>query len=171
VRGRRRGRRIALLGVAFAALVLAGVTVAFAFSGGRWGCKSQAELERTRPPEEVIDAFADSGVGLVAEPLPREVFSDDRPYQGARAYTYDTERATLWVLVCRTRCAGAPHGLSERPMVEGRTMRQFSALGNNIAVFTTDNDGRSGRALQARVQQIINDLDVAEEYGSRCYIQ
>jgi hypothetical protein len=30
---------------------------------------------------------------------------------------------------------------------------------------------RAGRELQARVQHIVNDLDVAEEYGSRCYIQ
>jgi hypothetical protein len=50
-------------------------------------------------------------------------------------------------------------------------MRQFSALGNNIAIFVTDNDRRSGRQLQARVQQVLNQLDVAEEYGSRCYIQ
>ena len=169
--GGRRGRRIALLGAGLAALVLAGVTVAVAYSGGRWGCKSQAELERTRPPEEVVDAFANSGVRLAAEALPPLVVGDDRPYQGAHAYTYETERATLWVLVCRARCAGAPRGLSERPVVEGRTMRQFSALGNNIAVFTTDKDRRSGRALQARVQHLLNDLDVAEEYGSRCYIQ
>jgi hypothetical protein len=145
--------------------------VAFAYSGGRWGCKSQAELERTRPPAEVVDAFADAGVAIVAEPLPRVVVGFDRPYRGARTYTHETEQATLWVLVCRVRCAGAPHGLSERPVVEGRRMRQFSALGNNIAVFLTDNDRRSGRALQARVQHVLNDLDVAEEYGSRCYIQ
>jgi hypothetical protein len=168
---RSRGRRIALLGAGLSALTLVGVTIAFAYSGGRWGCRSQAELERTRPPQEVVDAFADADVALSAKPLPRVVVGHDRPYQGARAYTHETERATLWVLVCRVRCAGAPQGLSHRPVVDGRRMRQFSALGNNIAVFTADNDGHSGRALQARAQHVLNDLDVAEEYGSRCYIQ
>jgi hypothetical protein len=165
-----RGRGIALLAAGLAALVLIGVAVVFAYSSVRWGCRSQAELERTRSPEEVVDAFADAGVAVVPELLPRVVVGSDRPYRGARAFTSETERATLWVLVCRARCAGAPKGLSNRPIVDGRPMRQFSALGNNIAVFTTDNDRRSGRALQARVQHVLNDLDVAEEVGSRCYI-
>ena len=146
-------------------------TITLAYPGLRWGCKSQAELERTRSPEEVVEAFADADVPLVATSLPRVVVGYDRPYQGARAYAHDTEQATLWVLVCRGRCAGAPQGLGERPVVGGRRVRQFSALGNNIAVFTADNDRRSGHALQARVQHVLNGLDVAEQSGSRCYIQ
>jgi hypothetical protein len=75
------------------------------------------------------------------------------------------------VVVCRGRCAAAPPGLDRPRQIGGRYLRQFSSLGNNIAIFMTDNDRRSGRELQARVQHVVNDLDVAEEYGSRCYIQ
>jgi hypothetical protein len=105
-------------------------------------------------------------------PPPRAVGGEDRAYRVARAYRYDGERATLWVLVCRSRCAGAPRGLRDPPLViAGRRVRQFSTLGNNVAAFTTDNDRRSGRELQADVQHVLNDLDAAEEYGSRCYVQ
>jgi hypothetical protein len=135
----------------------------------RWGCESQAELERTRPPAKVTATFADAGVELAPAQLPRAVVGTGLPYRGARAYRYDSERATLWVLVCRGRCAAPPRGLDRRFAIDGRYLRQFSTLGNNIAIFASDNDRRSGRELQARVQHIVNHLDVAEEYGSRCY--
>lgn len=163
-------RMAAVVGAAIA-LVLTAAAVAVAFDARRWGCKSQAELERTRPPAEVAGAFADADVPLTPTRLPRAVVGTGAPSRGATAYRYDSERATLWVLVCRARCAGAPAGLDRRLPVEGRYLRQFSALGNNIAIFTTDNDRRSGRELQARVQHIVDDLDVVEEYGSRSYIQ
>jgi hypothetical protein len=162
--------RIAAVVGAAVALVLIAAAVAVAFDARRWGCKSQAELERTRPPAEVAAAFADAGVQLTPAQLPHAVVGNGVRYRGAAAYRYDSERATLWVLVCRRRCGGAPPGLDRRLPVDGRYLRQFSSLGNNIAIFTTDNDRRSGRELQARVQHIVNDLDVAEEYGSRCYI-
>ena len=81
------------------------------------------------------------------------------------------ERATLWILVCRARCASAPPGLDRSVPIDGRYLRQFSTLGNNIAIFITDNDRRSGRELQASVQHVVNDLDVAYDSGSCCYIQ
>jgi hypothetical protein len=118
-----------------------------------------------------VAAFADAGVQLTPARLPRAVVGTDLPYRGASAYRYDGERATLWVLVCRARCASAPRRLDRRLPVNGRYLRQFSTLGNNIAMFTTDSDRRSGRKLQERVQHVMNELDVAEEYGSRCYVQ
>jgi hypothetical protein len=163
--------RIAAVVGAAVALVLTAAAVAVAFDARRWGCKSQAELERTRPRGDVDAAFADAGVPLTPTRLPRAVVGTARLYRGATAYRYDSERATLWVLVCPRRCAGAPPGLDRRPLVDGRYLRQFSTLGNNIAIFTTDSDRRSGVQLQARVQHIVNDLDVAEENGSRCYVQ
>jgi hypothetical protein len=60
---------------------------------------------------------------------------------------------------------------SQSPSTAGAGVASRSPLGNNIAIVTTDNDRRSGRQLQARVQHIVNDLDVAEEHGSRCYVQ
>ena len=164
-------QRAVAVGFAAVTLVLVAAAVAVAVDVGRWGCKSQAELERTRSPAEITAAFADAGVELKPVRPPRVVVGNDRPYRGARAYRYESERATLWILVCRGRCAGAPAGLGRPRLVEGRQLRQFSALGNNIAVFTTDTDRRSGPQLQARVQHVLNDLDVAEDPGSRCYIQ
>jgi hypothetical protein len=110
-------------------------------------------------------------VHLAPASLPRTVVGTAVPFREAKAYRFDSNRATLWVLICRERCAGAPPGLDRSLRLAGRYLRQFSALGNNIAVLTTDNDRRSGRKLQAGVQHIINDLDVAEAYGSRCYIR
>lgn len=168
---RRRWGRIAALAGAAVVLVLMAAAIAVAFNAGRLGCKSQSELERSRPSEEVVAAFADAGVQLDPERPPPAVLGNDRPYRSVSVYRYDSERATLWVLVCRARCASAPAGLDRPLVIDGRQLRQFSTLGNNIAIFMTDNDRRSGRRLQARVQHVVNDLDVAEDYGSRCYIR
>jgi hypothetical protein len=121
----------------------------------------------------VVAAFADQGVALVRTPLPRAVVADDDAYRGAVAYRHFTTHAGLFVLVCRSRCVNAPPGLRRESRVPGRAthrLRQFSTLGNNIAVFSTNSDGRSGRRLQARVQPVLNELDAAEDPDSRCYI-
>jgi hypothetical protein len=164
------GRIAAVVGAA-AALILSAAAVAVAFGAGRWGCRSQAELERTRPPAEVTAAFADAGFHLTPTHLPDAVVGTALPARGVSTYRYESEPATLWILVCRVRCADAPPGLDRRLPVDGRSLRQFSTLGNNIAIFMTDNDRRSGREFQERVQHVVNELDVAEEYGSRCYVQ
>ena len=171
---RRRPGRLAVRVTAAVALTLTGLAAGFLYVGGAWGCPSQAELERQRSPEDVISAFADRGVKLARTPLPRTV-SRDRDYRHAIAYRHVTPRAALFVLVCKARCVDAPQGLrTERIAVGDRSRqhaRQFSTLGNNIAVFMTDNDRRSGRVLQARVQPALDELDAAVPYGSRCYIQ
>src|SRR5919204_2864188 len=152
MRGRATWERIAAVVGAAVALVLVAAAVAVSFDVRRWGGKSQAELERTRPPAGIVAAFADAGVQLTPARLPRTVVGSDPGYRGARAYRYESERATLWVLVCRRRCASAPPGLDRRLAIDGRYLRQFSVLANNIAVFTTADDRRSGRQLQTRVQ-------------------
>ena len=174
-RGRRR-RRLALLATAGAALTLAGLAAAFVYTDGRLGCPSQRELERPRSAEEVVSAFADVGVALTRTSLPRG-FPRRGEYLHAVAYWYVPTPAALFVLVCETRCVNAPEGhlrlRKERIPVGPRSrqhIRQFSTLGNNIAVFMTDNDRRSGRELQARVQPVLNELDAAEDPDSRCYI-
>ena len=164
------GRVVALIG-GLAAVVVAAAAIAVALNAGRWGCKSQAELERSHPREDVVAAFADAGFPLAPAAPPGVVVGDDPHYRGATAYRYDSRRATFWILVCRTRCAGAPEGLDRPRAVDGRQLRLFAALGNNIGFFTTDNDRRSGRQLQGRVQHVLNDLDSAEDPDSRCYIQ
>ena len=164
------GRVVVLTG-GIAAVVLTGAAMAVALDAGRWGCKSQAELERSHPREKVVAAFADAGFRLEPAAPPDVVVGDDPLYRGASAYRYDSERATVWVLVCRARCAGAPEGLDRPRVVDGQQLRLFAALGNNIGFFTTDNDRRSGRQLQGRVQHVLNDLDSAEDPDSRCYIQ
>jgi hypothetical protein len=164
------GRIVALVG-GVAALVLTAAAVAVGCDVGRWGCKSQAELERSRPRDEVVAAFADAGFHLEPVPPPGAVVGDDPRYRRASAYRYDSERATFWILVCRTRCPDAPRGLDRPRVVDGRQLRLFAALGNNIGFFTADNDRRSGRQLQGRVQHVLNDLDSAEDPDSRCYIQ
>ena len=174
---RRRRSRLALLASAGVALPLAGLAVAFVYTDGRLGCPSQRELERPRSAEEVVSAFADAGVTLTRTRLPRG-FARSREYLHAVAYRYTTAPAALFVLVCEARCVNAPEGLlrlrKERIAVGAgsrQRIRQFSTLGNNIAVFMTDNDRRSGRELQARVQPVLNELDAAEGPDSRCYIQ
>jgi hypothetical protein len=163
--------RIAAAIGAAVALALTAAAVALAFDVARLGCGSQAELERIRPPAEVTTAFAGSGFELAPARLPRALIGTAVPHRRAATYRHDSDRATLWVLVCHERCAGAPRGLDRRLQIEGRYLRQFSALGNNVAIFATDDDGRSGRVLQARVQHVLNDLDIADDYGSRCYVQ
>ncbi len=167
----RRLGRITVLAGAAAVFVVFAAAVAVASSGSRWGCRSQDELERLRPPAEIVEAFSEAGAWLSLAELPRAVVGNDGPYQGASAYRYDGERATLWVLVCRARCAGVPAGLDRPLAIDNRYLRQFSALGNNVAIFMTDNDRRSGGQLQARFQHVVNDFDVAEDPGSRCSIQ
>ena len=159
------------------ALTLAGLAVAFVYTDGRLGCRSQRELERPQSAKEVVSAFADAGVALTRTRLP-DGFPRGGEYLHPVAYRYVTAPAALFVFVCEARCVNAPEGLlrlrKERIPVGARSrqhIRQFSALGNNIAVFITDNDRRSGRGLQARVQPVLNELDAAEDPDSRCYIQ
>lgn len=163
--------RIAAVVGGAVALILTAAAVAVAFDVRRWGCKSQAELERTRSPNEVTAAFANAGFRLTTARFPGEVIGTAVRYRGAAIYRYDSERATLWLLVCRERCTSAPPGLDRQTRIEGRYLRLFATLGNNIALFTTDKDRRSAEVLKARVQHVVNDLDIAEESGSRCYIQ
>lgn len=169
---RSRGRLTVL--AAGVALTVGALAAALLYIGLEWGCPSQAELERPRSEQDVVSAFAETGVQLARTPLPRAV-SADREYRHAIAYRHLTPRAALFVLVCKTRCVGAPQGLRKEPIAVGgrsrRHIRQFSTLGNNIAVFTTDNDRRSGRELQARVQATLNELDAAVPYASHCYVQ
>jgi hypothetical protein len=177
VRGQKRSR-LALLVFAVVVLALVGAAATFVFPGWRWGCPSQAELERARAPGDVVGAFADGGVRLVRTQLPHAVAREDAAYRHARVYRHVTSRAAsraaLFVLVCEARCTDAPR-LRERDIpIASRSrqrVRQISSLGNNIAVLVTDNDGRSGRELQARVQPILIGLDAAQDPESRCYIQ
>jgi hypothetical protein len=169
-----RRRRLAVLVIAV--FVLAAVAVLAVVAYDRWSCPSQAELERPRPAEEVVVAFEDRGVTLAPTTLPEAVVRGDAAYRGATAYRLFTERAGLFVLVCKARCANAPQGLREEPIATtaGRPrqdIRQFSTLGNNIAIFVTDNDGRSGQRLQARVQPVLDELDAAVPIDSHCYVQ
>ena len=158
--------------MAIAVFALVAAVAAVAYVGGVWGCPSQAELQRPRPPGEVAAAFADAGISLVRTRLPEAVVRDDPAHRGATTYRYATPRARLYVLVCALRCIDAPRGLRNQPVSVGtprQRVRQFSTLGNNIAIFMTDNDRRSGRELQARVQPILNDLDSSHQPGDRCY--
>jgi hypothetical protein len=164
--------RIALLLFTALVLTLFGAAALVGFAG-RWGCPSQAELERARSTQEVVTAFADRGVTLVPTQLPRGVLGDDKAYRRAAKYRHVTRQAALFVLVCEARCVAAPRVLANEIPVAGRRrqrLRQFSTLGNNIAVLVTDNDGHSGRRLHARVQLALSGLDATEDSDSRCYI-
>jgi hypothetical protein len=159
-----------------AGVVVAVVVAVAAVAYDRWRCPSQAELERARSPMEVAEAFADRGIALVSATLPRAVVRDDPAYRGATTYRHVTERAALFVLVCNTRCANAPAGLRGSPVEVAagqrpQHVRRFSTLGNNIAIFMTDNDRRSSRKLQVRVQPVLNNLDAAVPVDSHCYVE
>lgn len=165
----RTPRRAALVVVIVLALLLAVLIAAFAYTGG-WACLSQTELERTRTPKDVVGAFADDGVELVPMALPPAAARNDKAYRDAAAYRHVNGRAALFVIVCKVRCRQAPHGIREQP-IDRQHVRQISVLGNNIVILMTDSDRRSGRDLQERVQAILNELDAAEDYNSRCYSQ
>lgn len=169
-----RGRRLAILLAAGIALVFVALAAGFLYTGGVWGCPSQAELERPRSPKEVASAFAVEGVQLTRTRWPG-VIPWSGAYRNALAYRHTTPRAALFVVVCEARCVNAPPGLREERIGVGggrrQHLRQFSTLGNNLAVFVTDEDGHSGRQLHARLRQVLNELDAAVPYGSRCYIQ
>lgn len=163
-----------LLGLAVAAAAAVGGVAAFAYN--RWSCPSQAELERPRSADEVVDTFADHGVELEPTALPLEVVSDYRAYRAASAYRYVSPRATLYVLVCKQRCVDAPGDVRAVPVVVAADMppqrvRQFSTLGNNIASFATDNDGHSARKLTLRLVAVFSELDTAVSRDSHCYVQ
>jgi hypothetical protein len=142
------GRIAAVVGPALA-LVLIAAAVAVAFDPGHWGCKSQAELERRRLPTEVVAAFADAGVQLAPTRLPRAVVGADRAYRGGTADRYDSERATLWVFVCRARCAGAPPRLVSWPTAG--TCGSFRRSGT-----TSQSSGPTTTAAQAANSRLVS---------------
>ncbi|HEV8688190.1 MAG TPA: hypothetical protein VGQ84_13000 [Gaiellaceae bacterium] len=164
--------RIGLLVFAILVLTLFAAAATFVIPA-RLGCPSQAELERARAPKEVVGAFADRGLRLVRIQLPRAVPRDDTAYRHAVAYRHVTRRAALFVFVCEARCRNGPRLRELDIPVVGRArqhVRLIATLGNNVAIFVTDNNGYSGRHLLANVGPILNGLDAAEDPESHCYI-
>ena len=137
---------------AIAMVSLLGLGFAFVYSGRRWGCPSQEELERSRSHEEVRDRFADEGLRLEQSRLPQSLFAGHAEYRGARIYRAIYNGASRWVVVCRQRCrssfAAAPAYLPVA--TEPRQMnRQISLAGNNLVFTFADSRG----ACLARVAQ------------------
>ena len=167
-----RGTRYVVGGAALAAMLGLGVLWA---QGWPWACPSRSELERSRSLDEVRAAFAEQGAELVPAALPAGGWRRVQAYRRATVLRYSTERASVYVLVCRRKCAIVPVEPRALPVAVPagglHRIRQISGLGNNLLVFFTDNDRRSTRRLQTRVQPALNDLDAAVAYGSRCYIE
>jgi hypothetical protein len=158
-----------LLAVAAVLLVFAAVAVYGVFGANvwRWGCPSQAELERLRTPVEVEAAFRRSGLELVRTAWRREL-RGARPYRGALVFRHSAKGATLYVLVCEVRC-----GISRGQLRHGTPRERFRfgfAMGNNVAGWIAGDDRRAAARLRHALSEPLAELDAGVDPDSRCYI-
>ena len=146
------------------AAVLLGIVGAHVW---RWGCPSQAELERLRTPEEVVLAFEKSGLELEPATWSRELRGAGA-YRGALLFRHDAPGATLHVLVCKVRC-----GISRFQLRPGRARERFRfgfVPGNNVAGWIGGEDQSAAR-LRTAIGKPLGELDTSVDPDSRCYIR
>jgi hypothetical protein len=154
-------------GVASAALVAAAIVYAqYAYRISRWGCPSQAELERPLAPQEARDAFARHDLELTPMSWPAEL-RRARSYAGAAVLRYTQGTAAVTVIVCRARCEITRFQI--RPGIPRGRFRGGYNL-RNLVDWVAADDRRSQAQLLPAVHAAIDDLDSSPEYGSRCYV-
>ncbi len=160
------------------ALVLAAIVAAVATYGAfganvwRWGCPSDAERTKLRAPEEVVDAFDNHDLELAQVPLPPVLANGAPVYNGAVLYRHSTTSATAFVLVCKTRCATSQYQLNRSGggVPVGQRWHIGIIGGNNVVMWITAADRRSGAELSRQTTPGYGDIRGAIDPDSRCYI-
>ncbi len=169
----RMSKRLVVGSLALAALVAAVAAYgAFGANIWRWGCPSQAELDRLRTPAEVIDAFDDHGIDLAQVRLPPVLANGAPVYRDAVLYRHSTVSATAFILVCEMRCAISRYQLTRTGggVPAGKGWHVGMILGNNVAAWVTADTSRSGAHLSERTTSGLGDVDRGVDADGRCYI-
>ena len=165
-------RRKAVAGaVALLALVAAAITYGrYGFDLVRWGCPSQAELDRIQSVEDVTASFERHDLPLEPIPLPAWLPPREPAYRGAKAFRHEAPRATVYVLVCRQRCAISRFRFGEARRVVEQRWRLGIDSNNNVPIWVSEADRRSGAQMLEAVAAPLEDVQPYIAYGSRCYI-
>lgn len=174
---RRRGARLPSgPSIVAGCFVMAAVAGLVAYGRGsleivRWGCPSQAELDRVQSVEDVTEAFAEHGLPL--EPIPQPAWLPPREpaYRGALAFRHRARGATVYVLVCRQRCAISRFRFGEARRVGEQRWRLGIGSNNNVPVWVTEDDPRSGARLLDAISDPLRRVHPSIAYGSRCYVR
>lgn len=169
--GRVGWRTLVVTGAVLLLVASAVVYVHYGFQIARWGCPTDEELNRNQSVEEVVTAFEDSGLTLEAIPLPVWVPPTEPAYRGARAFRHATPRATVYVLVCRQRCAISRFRFGEARKVGEQRWRLGIDSNNNVPLWVTETDRRAGAQMLEAITPALRRVQPYVEYGSRCYIR
>lgn len=168
---RRPGR--VLVGCALLLLALVAAVVGYGRNSMAilwWGCPTQVELQRVRSVEEVTAAFESSGVSLEAVSLAFALPRRGPAYDGAQAFRHAVPGATLYVAVCRQRCAFARHQIAY-----SRSPQRFYMgfiPGNNVVAWITHARNPSAAArLHEALGEPLSKVDTGIDSDSRCYIR
>jgi len=174
VRGDRGRPGWRTLLVAAVLLLFVGVAAAYGryeWQIVRWGCPSQAELDRLQSVEDVTSAFARHDLPLESIQLPVWLPPAEPAYRGARAFRHAPPGATVYVLVCRQRCAISRFRFGEARKVGEQRWRLGLDSNNNVPIWVTEADRRAGRRMLAAIAPVLREVHPYIEYGSRCYIR
>lgn len=137
----------------------------------RWGCPSQAELERVQSVEEVAEAFAKHDLPLEPIPLPVWLPPREPAYRGARAFRHRAPGATVYVVVCRQRCAISRFRFAQARRAGEQRWRIGLFANNNVPVWVTEDDARAGARLLEAISEPLREVHPSVDPGSRCYVR
>ncbi len=153
--------------------LLVGATVAYgrgSLDVVRWGCPSQAELQRVQSVEDVVVAFARHDLELESIPLPAWLPPTESAYRGAVALRHIAPGATVYLLLCRQRCAISWPRFAEAREVGEQRWRIGMSANNNVPIWVTEANGPAGARVLETTAGARRDIHPYVEYGSRCYI-
>lgn len=130
---------------AFVAGCLLLVVVASVVAYGRnslgiawWGCPTEAELNRMQDVEDVKASFARHDLPLEPIPLPVWLPPTEPAYRGAQAFQHASSGATVYVVVCRQRCAISRFRFGEARRVGEQRWRLGLDSNNNVPIWITE---------------------------------
>ena len=146
------------------------VYVRYGFQIARWGCPTDEELNRHQSVEDVRSAFEDSGLPLERIPPPVWLPPSEPAYRGAQAFRHATPRDSVYVLVCRQRCAISRFRFGEARRLGEQRWRLGLDSNNNVPIWVTETDRRAGRQMLENLTPALREVHPYVEYGSRCYI-
>lgn len=166
-----RGKTLAGAGALVVLVAAVAAYGRYGYDVWRWGCPTDADLDRAQSVEGVAAAFAWHGMALEPISLPVWLPPSEPAYRGAQAFRYQASGATAYVLVCRERCAISRFRFGEARRVGEQRWRLGMDSNNNVPIWVTEVNRRAGTRMleaiagpQARVQPYI-------AYGSRCYVR
>ena len=142
----------------------------YGFHIARWGCPTNEELNRDKSVKEVVAAFEYGDVPLERISTPAWLPPTEPAYRGAQAFRYAAPHATVYVLVCRQRCAisrfrfGAAREVGEQRWYMGLDSN------NNVPIWVTEARPRAGLRALETTARARREVQPYIEYGSRCYI-